>query len=498
MRTRHANLYLPALLLIAIGVTTADSTIAAEWRGNTAISPSIVYTDNICLSDRNKQSGWAGVGLLTPSGSVSGKGSRSSFEAGGSVQFNTLTNSQLKDDECAGGFDSDREQFAPDLHGSASATLIEDWLKIDAKGRADQNEVSPYFGSSSDNLNRNGNTNTYYLYSVSPVLSRRLKNDIAKFNLRYTYDEILNSSDDVSDSTSNTFVTNLTNGGESQISWNLKGNYRRVSFSETDFQNASGLPAREDAELKSAGLQLGYQIDRRWQVSGTAGREWNSYQTYNDADTSGVALDASVRWTPTPRTTVEAGISDRYFGTSPHFNISHTRKRSVFSASYNKSITFGRDIRTQQDLYNPNYIFNSALNDQSVIIDQRFTLGYSYNGQNANISVSGSNSEQTQEDDGEKSTFQAWAVTYSPIVSSTYSYSGTLAWNNDEPRSQFGVPTSDFSENSEAWIASLTVGRSINERTNLSLNYQFTDQQSDDSFSQYQENRVMATVTVSL
>ncbi|MEZ5501982.1 MAG: TIGR03016 family PEP-CTERM system-associated outer membrane protein [Halioglobus sp.] len=446
-----------------------DIALAVELTGNTSVAPSILYTDNVCLSDRNKQGQWVGVGLLTPSGNIKGKGSRSQFEAGGSVQFNTLTNSQLKDDDCAGGFDNNREQFAPDLHANGSLRLIDDWVSIEGKSRAAQNEVTPYVGAGNDNLNRNGNTNTYYLYSVSPVLSRRLRDDIARVNLRYTYDEILNSSSAVADSDSNTVAASVSNGKSSQISWETKGNYRRVSYSDTDFTNANGLPPREDAELKSAGLQLGYQIDRRWQVNGTAGREWNNYQTYNNARTGGNAYDIGVRWTPTPRTTVSAGMGDRYFGKTPRLNISHTRKRSVFTASYNKLITFGRDIRTQQDLYNPDYVYNSSLNTPSAIIEQRFTLGYTYSGRRATVNFSGNNSEQTQEDDGQKSNFKSWALTVSPLVPQKYSLSGTLAWNDDKPRSQVGVPNTNFSENSQAWIASLTVRREINERTNLSV-----------------------------
>lgn len=488
-------------MLVALGSALAENAFAAaDWDVNATVSPGLFYTDNVCLSNTDKKDNldWSGIGLLTPSGSVSSKGSRASFSANGSVQFNSLTNSQLRDDECAGGFNSDREQFAPNINAVGSALLIEDWVTVNASATANQNQISPYLGAANDTLNRNGNTNTYYLYSVSPVISRRLK-DNARYNLRYTYSEVINTTDVVNDSTSSAVAANLANDKSSQISWNLLGNYRKVQYSDSDLVNATGrVVPREDTELKSAGVQLGYQIDRRWQVNASTGWEWNDFQTYNDSNTGGATWDFGARWTPSTRTTVGVGMTDRFYGKAPRVNISHTRKRSTFTASYNKSITFANDIRTQQDLLNPNYINNYAVNSNSPILDERLTLGYSYTGRRATINVSGNRSQQTQADNGQESTFQGMALTVSPQLSRTYTFSGTMAWNESEPTTQFGIPNSQFSGNSEYWITSLTVGRPINSRTTMSFNYQYTDQQTDNSFGGYQENRVMATLNIRL
>jgi hypothetical protein len=255
---------------------------------------------------------------------------------------------------------------------------------------------------------------------------------------------------------------------------------------------------REDTVLKSAGLNLGYQLDRRWQVNGKYGWEWNDYQTYNNADTGGQAWNVGVRWTPSPRTTVSTGIGGRYFGKTPNLNISHTRKRSVFTASYNKGISFARDIRTQENLINPGYNYNSSLDTQGPIINESLTLGYTYNGRRATIGASGSYSDQTQQDNGEKSAYKGLAVSVSPIISSRYTVSGTIAWNEDEPQGLFGVTNLGPTDTAQTWVTSVQVGRQFSQHIGLALNYQYTDQQSGDSFSEYQENRVMATLTYSL
>lgn len=484
------------LSLCVVGCTVSVSSFSAEYSTSAAVAPGITYTDNVCLSDSNKQDAW--VGLVTPSGSIKGEGRKAKFNINGSVQFNTLTDSQLKDNDCAGGSLGNREQFAPNVSARGSAVLIDDWLKISANGRANQNEVSPSLGRA-DSLDGNGNTNTYYRYSLTPVLSRRLK-DVATYTLKYNYNEVINTADEVSNSSSDSWATNLKGGRSFRTSWNLFGNYRKVSYSDDDVVTSRGRPAqpREDTELKSAGLRLGYQIDRKWQVNGSYGWEWNDFQTYNDQDTDGQTWDLGVRWTPSARTSVGIGMGDRFFGNTPRLNISHKHKRSRFSATYRKTITFGRDILTEGNQFNQSIQNFSSVNSQSPIIDERFTVGYTYSGRRARINFVGSHSEQTEEDNGLKSEFEDLALTYSPLVPRPYTLSGTIAWNNNEPRSEFGVPNNQLSNSSEAWITSVTLGRSLNERMNLSLNYRYTDQQSDTSFGEYQENRVVMSLNIRL
>lgn len=320
--------------MLAFGWVLADSARALEWSGSTGIAPSIstIYTDNVCLSNKDTRGQWlGGINLVTsPTGSVMAKGRRSSLNMGGSVGFTTLTNSQLEDKECVGGSDGERSQFAPNLYANGSATLVDNWLKVTANARAAQNEISPYAGGGANALNTNGNTNTYYIYSYSPVLTRRL-NKNSTFNLQYNYNEIINSAQSdstnggsLSDSSSSSWATSL-NGKTSQVTWNWQGNYQNVQYSDSDLtavnNNNRNVVPREDTELKSAGLNLGYQLDRRWQVNGKYGWEWNDYQTFNNDDTGGQAWNIGVRWTPSQRTTVSTGIGGRYFGKTPNLNI---------------------------------------------------------------------------------------------------------------------------------------------------------------------------------
>jgi len=491
---------------MAFGWTLADSALAVEWIGNPGISASVstIYTDNVCQSSENQRGQWIGaVGLSTgPSGSIQGKGSRSEFNLGGSVGVSTLTDSLLNDDECGGEFSGNNEQFIPNLYATGSTTLVDNLLKVNVTGRAAQNEVSPYRGAGGDAYSGNGNTNNFYRYSISPVLNRRLKNT-STANLQYTYDEILNSSDAVSNSTSDALVATLTNDKSSQISWQWRGNYRKIQYDDPEFVlvtdgNSRAVVPRQDTELKSAGLNMGYRLDRRWQLTGTYGWEWNDYQTFNDANTGGNAWNFGVNWTPSPRTSVSVGMGDRFFGKTPNLNISHTYRRSVFTASYKKDITFARDIRTEDNLVDPDFGFNSSLNTQSAIIEERFNLGYTYSGRRATLGASGNYSNQLQEDNGETSVYRGFSISVSPRISRVYTLTGTTAWSEDEPDGFFGVSNIGPSTPAESWTTTVQVGRQLSQRMNLSLGYQYIDQRSDDSFNEYQENRVRATVDYSL
>lgn len=470
---------------------------AAEYTTSAAVAPGVTYTDNVCLSKNNKEGEW--VALLTPSGSIKGKGKKADFSVNGSVQLNSLTDSTLEDKNCAGGGLGNREQFAPNINARGSAVLIDDWLKINANARANQNEISAFRGGQANSLNGNGNTNTFYRYSLSPVLTRRMK-DFATYTLRYNYNAVINTADEVSDSSSDSWSTNLKGGTATKVSWNFFGNYREVQYDDNDrfVENDGTVVPREDTVLRSSGLRLGHQINRQWQANGTLGYEWNDIQTNNDDDTDGLAWSVGARWTPTPRTTVNMSMGDRFFGYTPALDISHERKRSVFSASYKKTITFDRDILTEGNEFNQSIGNFSAQNSQSPIIDERFTLGYSYNGRRAKINFIGSHSDQTQEDNGQKSTFDNVALTYSPLLSKRFSVSATIAWNSSEPRSQFGDAFNDFTNKTEAWITNVSITRPLNYRTSVSLNYTYTDQQSDTALNEYQENRIMATLNIRL
>ncbi|MDZ7782440.1 MAG: hypothetical protein U5K56_05680 [Halioglobus sp.] len=111
----------------------------------------------------------------------------------GSVQLNSLTDSALNRKGCTGNID-DRERFSPRLTGRFNAVVIDNWMNLNVTARAGQNEVTSRFPGGGDEFDRRGNTNTFYTYSISPVVNRRFK-DLVKMNLRYSWDQQFNTNE---------------------------------------------------------------------------------------------------------------------------------------------------------------------------------------------------------------------------------------------------------------------------------------------------------------
>jgi uncharacterized protein (PEP-CTERM system associated) len=497
------NLLAASSLILAF-VCVAAPLGAAEWSNSASVTPGVTYTDNVCLSSNNTQDQW--IGTVTPSGTVRGKGNNANVSLTASVEVNTLTDSKLKDQGCSGGSFGDRDQFAPRLRGGANAVLVDQWLFIDSSANISQNQVSPFVRGGGDSFDRTGNTNTTYNYSVSPYVARRFK-DVAQLNIRYTWDDQYNSTNVVGDSTRESWQGLLGSiPGTSSFLWGIQGDYSKVSYSDERF---SDVRDNQDSELKSAQLNLGYQLSRRWQVNGFYGQEWNDFVSNRD-DIDGTFWDVGVRWTPTSRTTVDAGVGDRFFGSNPRFSIKHSHKRSAFSASYAKDLTYDRDIRTLDDSppLNPGFPSPPEVDPglttvtNSPILDERYTLAYSFQGLRTRFGVSAFQSEQTREGDSlsafSKATYTGVSVNANRPLSPEISLNGRISWNEQEPENSNSNTPGRFSSNAETWIASVGLAHRLGQRTTLGLNYQYTDRQSDSAIDEYTENRITLDLKIDL
>lgn len=479
--------HLQSLATIALGVVVANSAASAQWSADAAVATALVYTDNICRTQDDKQGQL--VGTVTPSTAIRADGNRANFSLSASVEVNSLTDSKLDDLGCNPQGLGDREQFAPKLTGTADAVLIEDWLFLDVKANIDQNSVDPFLSGDGDSLNTNGNTNTTYRYSVSPYISRRVK-DVAVLDIRYTWDDQYNSTDTVGDSSEESAQLSLTSApGVSNFSIGLQGDYSKI-----EYDDRPGAITNADNELTSVQLNLGYQLNRRWQINGFYGEERNDFVSNTD-DIDGIFWDVGLRWTPSSRTTVEVGTGDRFFGSTPRFSVSHQYRRSVFSASYAKTLTYDRNIRTFNDGVDFTPIGGPTTLSNSPIIDERFTLGYSYQGRRFGASVSASQSDQTRSEDGRDSSNQNVTLSVNRSLSRLMSVSSSLSWREDDPQGLVGRGSGQ----SETLTFNLGVQRPLGDNTNLSLDYQYEDRQAGNSAvlvsQEYQENRLTLTLS---
>lgn len=478
-------------LVVIVGLAASTSVHAVRIETSASVAPGITLTDNVCLSENDKQ--WDWIGIATPSASVKVDGKKSSFRLSSSVTLNTLTDSQLEDNGCSSGLGS-REKFSPDLRMTGSTVLIDNLLRLNVSGRVDQQETAFGRGGGDDEFDRLGNRNNTYRYSIAPTLSHRFGTAVDA-ELGYKWDQKFNSANTVADSTRQSVTLSLNRATASSLSVGVNGRYSRLEAED----RADGRPGRT-SELASAALQLGYQVSPRIQVNGSVGADFNDYvsTTRRDSDQSGSRWDAGVRWTPTARTTVAMGTGNRYFGSTPRLSIDHKRRHSTFSLDYSTSITYDREIRDFERGFLDNFNSSSSLDGDSPIIDERLNLGYTYSGRNASVNLRGSWSEQEREEDGAISVFKNVGLTFSPILSSRYTVSATVSWDEDEPRDALGTPAFFSDQRSaETWRGVLSFSRVIGNRFNTGVSYTFTDRQTDRDNGNYQENRITATLGMS-
>jgi len=483
IKRRNSSVIHAACLLIPI----THPVLAAEWTAEAGVAPAITYTDNVCLSHDDEQGEW--IALVTPDVSINGNGRRANLNLTASVEMNSLSDSKIEELGCNPAGVGNRKQFAPRLNANADAILVEGWLNLDAKASVHQSEITPFAAGGGDSLNRTGNTNTITYYTVSPYVARRFK-DAAELLLRYTWDEQFNSEDAVRDSTEESVLFTLgSNPATTALFWGLQADYSNVKYGGGGALDVRDAP---DSELASAQLNLGYQFNRYWQINGFYGEEYNDFTSSAD-EIDGKMWDVGIRWTPNSRTVVEAGTGDRFFGATPRFSISHEYKHSVFNASYARDLTYARDIRTLGDTTIPGS--DQTTLSTSPILDERFTLGYAYNWRRSTLKLDASHSDQTQTRAGRNSTFKRFSVSLNRSLSSQLSVNSSLSWDEQQPLGEqsdlIGI-TGD----SETWRFQLGIQRSFNSNTDLSLDYLFTDRQSDRVEGEYTESRSTCTIRV--
>jgi uncharacterized protein (PEP-CTERM system associated) len=457
---------------------------------------------------------------VSPEVSGSGESSKSSFDVRAQVKFNTLTDGDLRKDGCTGSSLEEYQKFFPKIDANFNTFLIGNWVMLDARGVADQNDIVSVRQSDDTGTGRNGNTNTYYRYSISPYMSRRLAGSTT-YNLRYTWSQVINTSDALPNSFRHAVTTGLNGRSGPRVSWGLTGNYSTTGYDDDLISPTTGeLVERDDVELKNARLKLAYQINRSWQVNGRMGWEWNDFKTVNDnADTGGAAWDIGMRWTPSSRTTVEVGQGDRFFGQTPRIKFKHESKRGVTSGSYDKQLTFQRDLATQ-DIGNQfgdstsgsgtgfdqngnaldSFGTNTSLFSTSAILDERLTLRHSHKMRLGLVQFFGSYSQQTRAEDGRQAEFGSWTLSLRPKLSAKWDVTGSVNYIENVPvgflRDIDFNP--DTATKAKRWTYRLAYRRPISTRVRLYLEYRFIDNQTDQEVNEYHENRVRALLSFSL
>lgn len=484
--------------LALLALLASDNLLAAEWEKAASVSASAFWTDNFCLSRDDKESEI--VETVTPAVRLSGSGARANVALNARVEFNTAGQSDI---ECLGGAGggqggllNNRESVIPSGSFTADYEAIENWLVLEANAFAGFNPVNPFAAGNNDAINGRNNNNITYRWGLGARIEREFERELG-LSVRYNYNEQYNSVNQVfGDSSEDRVDASLRMlPGTSRFLLSAVGRYSEVSFEETAFN-----PAFTNT-LSSAELRASFALTNSWEINALAGEEFNEFLSTTD-EIDGEYWDVGLRWTPNSRVTVDVGTGERFFGDTPRASVSYRHKRSRLSMSYERNLSFPRNLRAPttsnaDDPFPPGFNDlpgdpvdpdgNPVLIGDSPILNESLTLNYSYSARRTRFNVTARESKQTRARDLASGTFRNASVGVTRELGFGISFSTRLSWRESEGT---GAENDLFGQNVEAWIGDVVLSKRIARRTSASFSYRYTDQQSDFALNEYQENRL--------
>lgn len=471
---------------------------SAEWNKSASVSSSVFLTDNFCLSQGESAS--EVVATVTPGGRVSGQGARANMSLNGRIEFNTAGQSDIDCQLVGGGGQGlqlgNRESVIPSGTFTGNYEAIENWLTLNANAFAGLNPINPFGPGNDDAVNGRGNDNITYRWGVGATLARRFEQRVDML-LSYNYNEQYNSVNRLfGDSSEDRVRFNLGMvPGTSRLLFNASGRYSEVSFDETDID-----PAFTNT-LSSAELRATFEVSDSWQINALVGEEFNEFLSVTD-EIEGEYWDVGFRWSPNSRVTVEAGTGERFFGETPRASITYRHKRSRLSLSYNRTLTFPRNLRSPEgvaadDPFQPGFddLPDDSINadgqpvllGQSPVLIEAFRLNYLFTARRTRFTLTARDSRQIRTVDGAVGEFRSAAIGANRQLGSGLSVNTGITWRESEGT---GTGADVFGQQVKAWSGRIGLSKRVAQNTSLSFSYRYTDQESDFTLNEFQENRL--------
>ena len=468
------------LVLIAFGCV-ANQARAADWRLTPSVSANQVYSDNIELNPSGEES-HDFVTTLNAGASLRGTGRR--------LQVNLDYNLQRLMYARSTSADTTRQQWQAD----ASSELVEQIVFLEARTTMSQQNISNTGRQDSTNIALTGNTTDVLTYSVTPIVRHHF-GGIGDAEARYEFSKV--DADGNAGSGKTTDLSTLISSGREfpKLPWSISTRNTRIdndSGSKTRFQNIEGT-AR-------------YKFTRQYGVLASAGYESNDFASSRGDGDSGVIWSIGGIWTPTPRTSVEAGYTRRYFDPSYFLNASHRSRRMVFTASYSEDLTttsqrlLDRELIPLEDAFGEPIlepisgdqiglpIFDETLTDE-VQINRTLRGSTSYSGRRGTATVSVFNTLREFQVSGDEDHTFGLSVSTSRRLSHRATLSVNGSWTRQNPQGAGGDSTQ--------WQLGSVLTYTVASDVTASLDLRRLTRDSDTPSDNYDEHRVTLRVDVS-
>jgi len=352
---------------LAVGcLISSNSILAGEWRFEPSLGLTETYTNNIELTQLDKQSSLVSQFIIGAEANFSSRKFQFSF-AGTETLAQYSHDSELNDDYQT-------------LQTNASYSLWQDKLQVIAN-------------SSITNVSKNDTGNSLADLITADTVQQQNHSAGLQYNTANSdyslFSSVIGSvtetEDDIGESHGYTAVINSKNGNAARyIFWDLDGSF--TNRENGGFSPTTNFFTSENYRLETKlGAITSYKLNPfvrlyNERVTGTAAGSnpdaipsWGPglrYQaakhfiidlSYNyvrdNTEASDDYIAADIDWQPSSRTSIKAGYSKRFFGDSYNVDFSHKTKRLTNTLSYQESIeVFDRNNYQQidSDVWCPN------------------------------------------------------------------------------------------------------------------------------------------------
>lgn len=205
------------------------------------------------------------------------------------------------------------------LNTSAQINAIDNWAFVDVAGTVSQQLISafgPVAGSSATNANQ-AQTATY---RVSPSVRGQFPYGVnyeARYNVQGTKTKSNARGDSDTQGWSGRISRQVGSAG-----WSLSADQKAVDYDSGRSTESSTVTGR-----------FSYAWSPQWVTGLTVGQESNDLLTVDNKRKSYSNYGVDLTWRPSDRTTLSAGMNDRYFGTGHSLSLEHRAARTLVRVS---------------------------------------------------------------------------------------------------------------------------------------------------------------------
>ena len=454
---------------------------AGEWDFTPRIGVSEVYTDNIFLNDTDEQSDL--VTEITPGLSIRGLGPRMHLN----LDYNAQNLVHINE--------GDQDTLNHQLQTDSNTELIEDLFFLDTSASIFQQVIDSQGRVSRSNISSSGNRGDVITHELSPYFTYHL-GGYADTEIRYSHGTVTGNQKNNSDVTRESVSVSLNSGDRfARVPWSF--NYRDSENTRADNQ------ARSSTFKVTEGI-VSYVFNRKISVNVNLGTEDNMFASSTERP-DGFFWNAGATWTPNSRTSIEAAVGNRFFGTNYTLDATYRRRKLTMTATYNETAQDSSGIQQEFGLVplldiNSLPIFDpvastlidlpesaTAFEDDTVIRKRlNFNLGYRL--PRGSLTTQYVRSDDEFQAEGRREQTNAITARWQHQLSRRASAGFGLSWINekrDEGKASDRVGLTPFFR------------YSLSRQTNLNVTYDFTHQGSTGSREGHTENRLRGSIVAS-